>query len=97
MKIRSKSFIINAFLYETEQPFNLIFTHNVGLMQKGNREGGGVISLILFALYINDCEMEFIDNNCELIELKELSLFLIIYTDDMGICSEYVEGLQMTW
>ena len=69
-------------------------------MQKGNREregGGAVISLILFALNINDCEMEFIDNNCELIELKELSLFLIIYTDDMGICSEYVEDLQMTW
>ena len=41
--------------------------------------------------------MEFIDNNCELIELKELSLFLIIYADDMVICSESVEGLQMTW
>ena len=94
MKIRSKSFIINAFLYETEQPFNLFFTHNVGLMQ---RRKGGLISLILFALYINDCEMEFIDNNCELIELKELSLFLIIYADDMVICSESVEGLQMTW
>ena len=61
------------------------------------RRKGGLISLILFALYINDCEMEFIDNNCELIELKELSLFLIIYADDMVICSESVEGLQMTW
>jgi hypothetical protein len=71
------------------------FSHMMLVLCK--RRKGGLISLILFALYINDCEMEFIDNNCEPIELKELSLFLIIYADDMVICSESVEGLQMTW
>ena len=53
---------------------------------------GEVISPILFALYVNDCEMDFINHNCDPIELKELSLFLIMYADDMA--DESVEGLQ---
>jgi hypothetical protein len=48
----------------------------------------------LFALYVNDCEMDFINHNCDPIELKELSLFLIMYADDMVIFSETAEGLQ---
>jgi hypothetical protein len=55
---------------------------------------GEVISSILFALYVNDCEMDFINHNCDPIKLKELSLFLIMYADDMVIFSESVEGLQ---
>lgn len=55
------------------------FKNNVGLMQ------GEVLSPILFALYVNDCEMEFINNNCKAVELKELSLFLLMYADDMVI------------
>ena len=55
---------------------------------------GEVISPILFALYVNDCEMDFINHNCDPIELKELSLFLIMYADDMVIFSESIEGLQ---
>jgi len=65
-----------------------IFANNLGIMQ------GEVISPILFALYVNDCEMDFINHNCDPIELKELSLFLIMYADDMVIFSESAEGLQ---
>lgn len=54
---------------------------------------GEVIILILFA-NVNDCEMDFINHNCDPIELKELSLFLIMYADDMVIFSESAEGLQ---
>jgi hypothetical protein len=53
------------------------FTNNVGFMQEE------IISLILFTLYVNDCEMDFINHNCDPIELKELTLFLIMYADDM--------------
>ena len=56
------------------------FANNVGLMQ------GEVISPILFALYVNDCKMEFIDNNCDPIELKELSVF-----------NNVQKSMQMTW
>jgi hypothetical protein len=52
------------------------------------------VSNCLFALYVNDCEMNFINHNCDPIELKELSLFLIMYADDMVIFSETAEGLQ---
>ena len=48
----------------------------------------------MFALYVNDCEMEFINNNCKAVELKELSLFLLMYADDMVIFSETKDGLQ---
>ena len=38
--------------------------------------------------------MEFLNNYCQPVELKELSLFLLMYADDMVIFSESVEGLQ---
>jgi hypothetical protein len=38
--------------------------------------------------------MDFINHNCDPIELKELTLFLIMYADDMVIFSETAEGLQ---
>jgi hypothetical protein len=33
---------------------------------------GDVICPILFAIYVNDCEMEFLNNCCQPVELKEL-------------------------
>ena len=39
--------------------------------------------------------MVFINHNCDPIGLKELSLFLIMYADDMVIDSESVGGLQV--
>jgi hypothetical protein len=64
------------------------FQNQVGLMQ------GDVIYPILFAIYVNDCEMEFLNNCCQPIELKELSLILLMYADDMVIFSDTIKGLQ---
>ena len=64
------------------------FENKVGLMQ------GEVLSPILFAMYVNDCEVDFISNCYSSTEMKELSLFLLMYADDMVIFSETVEGLQ---
>ena len=64
------------------------FQNQVGLMQ------GEVIYPILFAIYVNDCEMEFLNNCCQPVELKELSLFLLMYADDMVIFSDTIKGLQ---
>jgi hypothetical protein len=60
----------------------IFFQNQVGLMQ------GEVIYPILFAIYVNDCEMEFLNNCCQPVELKELSLFLLMYADDMVIFSD---------
>jgi hypothetical protein len=55
---------------------------------------GEAIYPILFAIYVNDCEMEFLNNCCQPVELKELSLFLLMYADDMVIFSDTIKGLQ---
>lgn len=49
------------------------FTNNFGLVQ------GEVISPIWFAAYVNDDQMEFIDNNYEPIELKKTVCLLVIF------------------
>jgi hypothetical protein len=66
------------------------FTNELGLIQ------GEVLSPILFSLYVNDCEMAFINSTCSSIplELKDLNLFLLIYADDVVIFSESISGLQ---
>lgn len=64
------------------------FSNELGLMQ------GEVLSPILFSLYVNDCEMAFINSNAIPYEMKELNLFLLMYADDMVIFSESVLGLQ---
>jgi hypothetical protein len=38
--------------------------------------------------------MEFLNNCCQPVELKELSLFLLMYADDMVIFSDTIKGLQ---
>ena len=53
------------------------FCNTLGLMQ------GEVLSPILFSFFVNDFENEFIVNgNCAL-EFQDLSLFLLMYADDM--------------
>ncbi|XP_063420573.1 uncharacterized protein LOC134705786 [Mytilus trossulus] len=64
------------------------FTNEVGLMQ------GEVLSPIFFSMYVNDCEMAFINSDSIPYEMKELNLFLLMYADDMVIFSETVSGLQ---
>ena len=55
---------------------------------------GEVLSPILFSLYVNDFESEFLKSNCKSFDYGELNLFLLMYADDMIIFSGSVEGLQ---
>ena len=64
------------------------FITSIGLMQ------GEVLSPILFSLYVNDFESEFLKSNCKSFDYGELNLFLLICADAMIIFSENVEGLQ---
>ena len=65
-----------------------IFSVDQGVLQ------GEPLSPMLFSHFLNDFENEFIDNLCLPIELRDLSLFLLMYADDTVIFSESVEGLQ---
>ncbi len=60
----------------------------MGLMQ------GEVVSPILFSLYINDFEMSFLNFNCPSYDCNSLSLFLLMYAEDLVIFSETIEVLQ---
>ena len=64
------------------------FINSLGVLQ------GEIISPILFSLYVNDCEMDFLNNGVVPTELQELSLFLLMYADDMVTFSDSVNGLQ---
>ena len=55
---------------------------------------GEILSPLLFAMYVNDCEMQFIVDNCPSIEIQDINMFLLMYADDMVIISETPEGLQ---
>ena len=68
--------------------YSTFFANNSGVLQ------GEIISPILFSLYVNDCESEFLKSNLTPTELQELSLFLLMYADDMVIFSDSVQGLQ---
>ena len=65
-----------------------MFNCNEGLMQ------GESLSPFLFSLYVNDFEMEFIENMCVPVEIKDIVLFLIMYADDTVLFSETEQGLQ---
>lgn len=64
------------------------FCNNTGLMQ------GEVLSPILFNLYVNDLEMNFLKSQCVPYEILSLNLFTLMYADDMVLFSESIEGLQ---
>lgn len=55
---------------------------------------GEALSPLLFSLYVNDMETNFINNNCDSIELNSINMFLLLYADDTVIFSESVSGLQ---
>ena len=55
---------------------------------------GDALSPFLFSLCINDFESELISSNCEPVNLRDLSLFLLLYADDIVILSDSRKGLH---
>ena len=55
---------------------------------------GETLSPLLFSLYINNLEINFVKDNCPSLEIQEVSLFFLMYADDMVLFSESQEGLQ---
>ena len=66
-----------------------IFACNVRLMQ------GVSLYPLLYSLYVNDIEVELINQGCQSYELKKMNLFFLMYADDTVIFSENVEDLQI--
>ncbi|XP_078312623.1 uncharacterized protein LOC144619140 [Crassostrea virginica] len=64
------------------------FENNVGLLQ------GEVLSPLFFTLYVNDLENEFTKRGNTPTELQLLSLYLLMYADDMVLFSESISELQ---
>lgn len=55
---------------------------------------GEELSLILFNLYVNDFEINFLNSECVPFEISSLNLFFLMYADDMVIFLWTIAGLQ---
>ena len=55
---------------------------------------GESLSPFLYAMYVNDIEIELIKQGCQSYELKMLNLYLLMYVDDTVLLSENVHELQ---
>ena len=55
---------------------------------------GESLSLFLYSLYVNDLEIELINESCQPYELKMLNLYLLMYADDTVLFSENIDDLQ---
>lgn len=64
------------------------FANNMGLAQ------GEILSPIMFSMYVNDFENEFIANGIKPYDFGELSLFLLMYADDLVLLAESANELQ---
>ena len=64
------------------------FSCNIGLVQEES------LSPFLYAMYVNDIEIELIKQGCQSYELKMLNLYLLMYADDTVLFSENVHELQ---
>jgi hypothetical protein len=88
-----KNNILTLVLFE-KKILNETKNHNPPLQVKWSvpyaREG---LSAILFSLYVNEFEMEFLCNGNVPYEVQELSLFVLMYADDMILFSESTKGL----
>ena len=60
----------------------------IGLMQ------GESLSSFVYAMYVNDIEIELIKQGCQSYELNMLNLYLLMYADDTVLFSENVHELQ---
>ena len=65
------------------------FPGYTGLLQ------GEVLSPLLFTMYINDLERQFITENCPSVELKKLNLFVLMFADDTVIFSNSPDEMQI--
>ena len=65
-----------------------LFSCDVGLLQ------GEIISPFLFALFINDIELNLQENLNDGICVEQLQLYLLLFADDAVLFSETREGLQ---
>ena len=65
-----------------------LFSSDVGLLQRET------ISPFLFALFINDIELNLQDNLSDGISNDQLQLYLLLFADDAVLFSETREGLQ---
>jgi hypothetical protein len=64
------------------------FDCNIGLRQ------GGLLSPILFSLFIEDLENALQEHVCDGIDIEYITLFLLLLADDAVLLSETAEGLQ---
>ena len=68
--------------------FSDFFSCNIGLVQ------GESLSPFLYAMHVNDIEIELTKQGCQSYELKMLNLYLLMYADDTVLFSENVHELQ---
>ena len=93
--IRGKILKIIRGMYEgmkscvrSKNAFSDFFQSQTGVLQ------GEVLSPILFSIYVNDFEMDFLTIKNVRVQLLELNLFSLMYADDMVIFAESAEELQ---
>ena len=93
--VRCKLFSVIKSMYENsvscvkfKGEFSEIFSVEKGVLQ------GEPLSPMLFSLFLNDFENEFIESLCIPVEIRNIALFLLMYADDTIIFSETVDGLQ---
>ena len=55
---------------------------------------GECLSPFLFSIYLNDIETDFINNECQSIDIELLKVFLMLYADDIVIFTNDEQGLQ---
>ena len=65
-----------------------LFSCDVGLLQ------GEIISPFLFALFLNDIELNLQENLNDGVCIEQLQLYLLLFADDAVLLSETREGLQ---
>jgi hypothetical protein len=68
--------------------FSDYFSCNIGLVQ------GESLFPFLYAMYVNDIEIELTMQGCQSCELKMLNLYLLMYADDTALFSDNVHELQ---
>lgn len=74
---------------KTTRMLSDVFENSLGLVQ------GQVLSPNLFSFYVNDLEMQFIQNGNVPLQVQELNLFTLTYVDDMVCFAESVHEIQL--